>query len=353
MSLFTIPNVSITGISACVPPKVIDNRTFSSLYTEKEVRNIIKATGIRERRFAEPNVCSSDLACQAADKLLHDMTIDRNSIDMLLFLSQTPDYLCIPPTSCILQDRLGLSHAAGTMDMVQSCSGIIYGLASAMSFAALGQRVLLLFGETLSRTNSVDDRSCSLLFGDAGAAILVEPSQQASKVDFSLNTDGSLYKAVMIPAGGYRNPFSTDALVYKSYPDDSKRYDTQGVMDGMAVYDFTQREVIPDIRKLLAFAKLDKNSIDYFFFHQANKMIIDMFTMELDVPAEKAPVSLDCFGNTSAVSIPLGIVADFGKDMSTSLGKVLLSGFGSGLSWGCCTLNIQNCFISSLLEYQA
>ncbi len=352
MALVTLNNVGISGICACVPPKVIDNATFSKVHTEKEAKKLIRATGIKERRFADEGVCGSDFCVQAGKKLLADMQIDPASIDLLIYLTQTPDYMMIPPTSCILQDRLGLPHSTGAYDMNMNCSGFIYALNAAFSHAMTGMRVLLLVGETLSRTNCDTNKAAGLLFGDAGAALLIEKNEKFGPSFFSLNTDGSLYRAIMLEAGGYRLPASEETLKVRTYEDGSYHNLHTGTMDGMAVYDFTQREVLPDIRRVLDYARAATNDIRYFFFHQANKMIIDMFAMELDIAGAEIPISLDRYGNTSTVSIPLGISADYGHDAVFSFGKTLLSAFGGGLSWGSCILNIDNCYIGKVEDYK-
>jgi len=344
--------VGISGICACVPPAIVENTTFSTIHTEKEVHKFIRATGIRQRRFADPDVCGSDLCAQAGNKLLDDMGIDRNSVDMLIYLTQTPDYLGIPPTSTILQSCLQLSHKTGAFDINMNCSGFIFALSTAMGYAAAGMRVLLLIGETLSRAFSPTDRTTGLLFGDAGAAVLIEKKDTFGDSFFSLNSDGSLASAIEISDGGYRNRIRVDSLKMQSYPDGSSRAAIHGRMDGMAVYDFTQREVLPDIRTILDFSGNGVNDIDCWFFHQANRMMIDMFVMELGITKGQVPISLDRFGNTSTVSIPLGMVADFGQNARHDFGKVLLSGFGGGLSWGSCVMNLNCCYTGRLEDYR-
>lgn len=353
MSFHELSHARIVGIAACVPQQTVSNSAYTDVYTEKELKKIIKSTGIQQRRFASETECGSDFAFAAAEKLIRDLMISRDSIDLLIYLTQTPDYLLIPPTSCILQDRLRLSRKTGAFDINMNCSGFIYALSTAFAFASATEgRVLLCCGETLSKVFSAKDKTTSLLFGDGGAAVLIDYTAEKNKSFFSLNTDGGNYSAIIIPEGGYRNPITEQSLIPIEYEDGSVRQMNQGCMDGMRVFDFTQNVVIPDIRELFNASRITKDDITYFFFHQANKFMINLFAAELDIPREKCPISLDRFGNTSTVSIPLGIVSDFGKDATRDLGKVIFSGFGGGLSWGTTCLDLNNCYIASLQEFE-
>jgi len=351
MSVITFKNVCISGMSAVVPKNIIDNRYFTDIFTEKEIANAIKTTGIAERRFVDNNICSSDLCFEAAEILLNDMRIDRNSIDLLIFVSQTPEYHQ-PATAPILQHRLGLSKTCGSFDINLACSGYIYGLSTAFSYVAQNgiDRVLLLVGETLSKIISKEDRATSLLFGDGGTATLIEKKGDNSASYFSLNSDGSGDSVLKISGGGYRNQSSEETLKIKDYEDGSKRSDEQLFMDGMEVFNFTMREVPKDIKRILKFSKINLNEIDYIVFHQANKFMTDFFAKKLKYPIERVPYSLQKFGNTSAVSIPLTIVSEMKDTLTDQTKQVIMSGYGGGLSWGTALLNLNDVYISKLVE---
>lgn len=351
MPLIAFDHSKIVGVSACVPEKKIHFSEYNGLYSEKELKKKVKVTGIEFRRFASDKQCGSDFAEAAANQLLNDLHIPRESIDILIYLTQTPDYLGIPPTSCILQHKLGLLKSTGAFDINMNCSGFVYALSTAFAYSsATRARVLLLVGETLSKVNSPTDKTVALLFGDGGAAILIDYDEERNTSFFSLNTDGENYSAIIIPDGGYRNQITKKSLDPVQYPDGSIRRMNQGVMDGMKVFDFTQEVVVPDVRKVLNEAKKSVNDIAYFFFHQANKFMIDQFSVELNVDKKKCPISLDRFGNTSTVSIPLGIVADFGENGTKDFGTVIFSGYGGGLSWGTACLDLNNCYVAKLQE---
>lgn len=350
MSIVSFNNVKIKGISAVVPKNIIDNRNFTDIFTPQEIENTIKTTGIEKRRFASKDICSSDLCYHAAEKLISDMNIDRNSIDLLIFLSQTPDYHQ-PATAPILQDRLGLRKECAAFDINLACSGYVYGLSTAFSYASLEgiNNVLLLVGETLSKITSKDDKATSLLFGDGGTATLVAKSEDKSSSYFSLNSDGSGFNVLIIPAGGYRNVSSEETVVIKEREDKSKRSDEQFYMDGMEVFNFTMREVPKDIKKILKYSDVELNKIDYIIFHQANKFMTDFFAKKLKYPIEKVPYSIHKYGNTSGATIPLTIVSEM-KNIELDNKKVILSGYGAGLSWGTALLDLDKIYISDIVE---
>lgn len=352
MALLKYSKASITGMVSCCPENVIDNLTISPLLTEKEAAKVIKNTGIKQRRFASEGVTASDLCYQAADKLLDGMNIDRDSIDILIFISQTPDYLFVPATSCSLQSRLGLSSETAAFDIVLGCSGFVYSLSTAFSYIESGaKRVLLLVGETMSRFTSLEDRSTALLFGDGAAAILIEADENASKSYFSLRTDGSGAEAIKIPSGGYRDASNSENIKTTEFKDGSKRSGHHVTMDGMKVFDFTMREVIKNINSVLDFADSDLDQVDQFFMHQANKFILDMFAKKMKLSSEKMPLSIQKFGNTSAVSIPLTFT-DYFTDKSNIPSRSIFCGFGSGLSWGSAYLNMSTCSFIDHIEYK-
>ncbi len=352
MSLLNFRGVGISAISACVPKHVIKNKNRSGLMTDKEVENAMKTTGIYERRFADDNTCASDLCYEAALRLMEDLGLKKNSVDLLIFLSQTPDYHQ-PATAPILQNRLGLPKTTAAFDINLACSGYVYGLSTAFSYATQEgiNRVLLLVGETLSKILSMEDRATSLLFGDGGTATLIEKNEKFPASFFSLNSDGSGDWILKVPAGGYRSLSSEETVKKKTFPDGSLRSDENLFMDGMEVFNFSMREVPDDIKKTLKYAEQDITEVDYLIFHQANKYMTDFLAKKLQFPREKVPYSLQNYGNTSAVSIPLTIGSELKNQLKNRTKKVILSGFGGGLSWGTALLTLTDCHVSEIVEY--
>lgn len=345
MGYYKFINSKISSIAACVPKNKIENITFSNLYNEPDLKRAIDLTGIKERRIADKNICASDLCFEAAEKILE--TIDRKSIDFIIFISQTPDYRQ-PATSAILQNRLNLSKSCGVLDSNIACSGYIYGLFLTESLLQNSSinRVLLLAGETLSKTISFKDKSTALLFGDAGTATLLEKSEHNDSY-YSLNTDGSKHDILSIKHGAYRYPSSIESITEKDDGEGNIKSDEQIFMDGIEVFNFTMREISKDVKKTLEFSSLTKEDIDYFVFHQANKFITDHIADKLKIDPSKLLYSIQKYGNTSAASIPLTIVD---SKQHIENGKYYFSGFGAGLSWGSAVVNFNDVNIFDLLQ---
>ena len=351
MAILKFSGIGISGIAAAVPSIVYDNLEGAEFFSEKERKSVVRMTGIRQRRVASPEICASDLCYEAADQLLKEMNIDRDTIDLLIYVSQTPDYR-MPATGIILQDRLGLSKDTAAFDVNLGCSGYVYGLSMAFSYLnnKSFRRVLLLNGETRTRAYSFKDKSTGLLFGDGGTATLIEKRDEAGGSTFSLNSDGSRSHYIMIKSGGYRNRSTPESLQEKVYEDGSIRTDEHGVMDGAGVFDFTIKDIPADIELVLNEFGCSIDGIDFFLLHQANKFITDHIAKKLQIPLEKVPYSLQKYGNTSSVSIPLTIVSELRDSPIIDNCKILMSGFGVGLSWGTAILDLNKPHISELKE---
>lgn len=348
MAIVRFNNVGIKAISACVPKTVVSNRDLGYLIPEEEIEKTIQNIGIEERRIADAGCCSSDLCFKAAEKLMQDNEIEPESIDALIFVSQTSDYHQ-PATAPILQHRLGLSKETLTFDINLACSGFVYGLSTAYAYANLGMRVLLLVGETMSKIVSKFDKVNTPLFGDAGTSCLIERGDYGKAV-FSLHSDGSGALVMHIPYGGFRNQSSIEGLEKEEDVDGSVRTGEQFRMDGMGVFNFGMKEEPKDIKRLLAECEMTMDQVDVLVYHQANKFMTDFFSKKLKIDASHTPYSLRRFGNTSSASIPLTIVSEM-KDAYPERERVILSGFGAGLSWGSVMLDLRECAISELIEY--
>ncbi|MDR1408146.1 MAG: ketoacyl-ACP synthase III [Tannerella sp.] len=350
MATITYKNVGIRAIAACVPSKTVYNKDLGYLIPEEEIEKTIRSTGIREKRFVEEDVCASDLCLSAAEKLLKDNHIDKASIDMLLFLSQTADYR-IPATSPILQHRLGLSHSTACLDLTLGCSGYVYALSTAFAFAASAgiNRVLLLVGETFSKITSPCDKVNAPLYGDAGTATLIEKGDFGMAC-FELCSDGDGAESVMMKAGGCRFPTTTDNLQPKMRKDGSKCSDNHIYMDGMDVFNFALKVVPKSVKNMAVTAGIALESLDCIVFHQANRFMTDFFIKKLKIMPEKVPYCMDRYGNTSSASIPLTIVSELSGVLDDK--SLLICGFGAGLSWGTAYLRFSDCRVSPLIEYQ-
>ena len=350
MAYLTFSGVGISGIAAAVPRTVIKNLEYTEYFPADDVKEVVEKIGIYERRFAGPDMCSSDLCYAAAEKLISDMALAKEEIDLLVFVSQTPDYR-MPATSIILQHRLGLSHNTIAFDLTLGCSGFIYGMSviySMMERSGL-RKALLLDGETRSKVYSPKDRKTAFIFGDGGVAALIERNEKFGKSYFSLNSDGSKEDLIKMKAGGYRNPSSIETLTEKVVDEHGNiRSEEHGYMNGGDVFNFVIKEIPSDIKNIMALSGLDQSGLDYFVFHQANDFINTYLMKKLKLDPAKVPSTIAKFGNTSSVSIPLTIVTELNGKLSDK--KLLLSGFGVGMTWASTVIKMNDCFISDLVE---
>jgi 3-oxoacyl-[acyl-carrier-protein] synthase-3 len=351
MACLEFENIGVSGLAAAVPKHVIDNYTYTDHFDAESVRDVVDKIGIRQRRFTDQNTTASDLCHAATEKLLADLGTDRSEIDLLVFVSQTPDYR-MPATAITLQHRLGLQDSTMAFDMNMGCSGFIYGLSvvyGLMQHQGL-RKALLLDGETRSKVYSPKDRNTAFLFGDAGVAALIERDERFGTSHFSINSDGSRAHLIKIDAGGYRNPSSPETLKEKVVDEYGNiRSDEQGYMNGPDVFNFLIREVPRDVKKTLEYAKTNVSAIDWFVFHQANNYINNYLVKKLKLDKEKVPMSIAEYGNTSSVSIPLTIVSELPGKLNGQ-NKLLLCGFGVGLSWATAILNLNRCHIPGITE---
>ena len=351
MAFLQFKQIGITGVAVSVPKQKIINAECAGFFTPEEIKAAIQKTGIAERRVVDDKTCASDLCCAAAETLLEEMSIDRNEIDVLIFVSQTPDYR-MPITGTILQDRLGLAKTTAAFDINLGASGYVYGLALAYSFAQQGsiRKVLLLDGETRTKVYSSKDKVAGLRFGDGGSATIVEKIDHDNPTYFSLNSDGAGSRIIWIKGGGYRHPSSAETLREKEYEDGSIRSDEQGVVDVTGFFDFAIREIPADMDRIFEYAGESYDAIDFFLLHQATKFLNDQIVAKMKIPQDKAPYSLHKFGNTSSVSIPLTMVSEIRNKLRQDKNRLFLSGFGAGLSWASAITSTNRCLIPKLVE---
>jgi len=321
LSQSALGNCRIAGISTCVPERVFDNLKDATGFNEIELKKIISLAGVAKRHISDDRMCGSDLCYKAAEDLIAKTGWEKDSIDGLIFVTQTPDYF-LPSTSCMLHNRLGLSDKCAAFDVGLGCSGYPYGMwMAAMMLNSGHKRVLLLHGETPSVFTSPDDRGAFLLFGDAGAATAVEYVESESPWYFTLQTDGRGYADLIIPAGGFRDRFNTDKREHHLY------------MNGSNLFNFTIQRVPPLISDTLEMASRAVEDIDYFVFLQSNRFILKHLMKKCGLSESQVPIILDNFGNTGGPSIPLAITQGSCKTPINTEVSIMLLGFGVGLSW--------------------
>ena len=352
MAIISYKNVGITAMAACVPKNVIDNYKYDlDIWPKEEIKKVVDKVGVTERRFADKKTCSSDLCFAAAEKLIADNGIDRKEIDLVVFLSQTPDYR-MPATSILLQDRLGLSMSTMAFDISLGCSGFISALSIVYAMMQNNgfRKALLLDGETRSKVYSRKDRREAFIFGDAGVAALIERDKKFGESHFSLNSDGSRGELIMIPGGGYRNMSSVETLREKVVDEYGNiRSDEHGHMNGADVFNFVIVEVPKDIKRLLTATGEDIQQMDYYVFHQANAFINNYIAKKMKLDKERIPWTIQKFGNTSSVSVPLTVVSEL-KDKMEGEKKIMMSAFGVGMAWATAIVPFVDCMISEIVE---
>lgn len=351
MALLHNKFVSITGVSACVPKRVVKNRD-NKIFAESDVNAFVNNVGIEEFRAGETEICASDLCVAAAEKLMQDMNINKEEIGIIVFVSQSPDYYFLPNTACIIQDRLNLSKETLAFDVPLGCSGYVYGLNIIATYLSSGQmkKGLLLVGDTASKTVNPRDKSSAMLFGDAGAATILEYSPESDGIHFHMATDGSGYKAIIVPEGGFRKRFSSDSLVENTNDEGITRCGVDLHLDGFDVFSFGITEAPKTVKKLTGHLSITNDDVDYMVFHQANKMMNEKIRKKLALEESKVPYSLKNFGNTSSASIPLTMVTAIREGLHQKTSRVILCGFGVGLSWATAYTTLNNVVVSELVE---
>lgn len=326
-------DIGIKAIEYYLPEKRLTNEELESLYKDWTAEKILTKTGISSRHISSEKECASDLAEKAALKLFDTGVAKPEDIDFILLATQSPDYI-LPTTACILQDRLGIPQTTGALDLNLGCSAYIYGLAIAKSLlnTNIANNVLLLTADTYSKYIHPMDKSTRTIFGDAGAATLISRGKHQIG-NFDLGTDGSGKDALVIPAGGCRLP-SSDETAKEIEDNGSIRTMDNLYMNGSEVFNFTIRVVPKSVEKVLEKNNLNFEDIDLFVFHQANKFMLDFLRKKIGIPVDKFYINMTDIGNTVSATIPIALKRAEEEGKLKKGDKVLIIGFGVGLSWG-------------------
>ena len=325
----------IEAIASHFPDAVLDNAALAALYPDWPAEKILDKTGISQRHIAAPGETSADLAFAAATKLFAQ-GVDPQSIDYLLFCTQTPDYI-LPTTACTLQTRLGLRTTIGALDFNLGCSGFVYGLSLAKGLIETGQasRVLLLTADTYSKLIHPMDKSVRTLFGDGAAATLVTGSARGESQigPFVFGTDGEGAQNLIVKAGGFRTPAGFTYQTFQTDASGNVRSPGNLYMNGPAIVAFTLREVPAAIARLEALTGMALNDYDSVVFHQANGFMLERLRAKIGLDPERFVLRLQGCGNTVSSTIPIALEPLIGGDSPC---RVLLVGFGVGYSWAAC-----------------
>lgn len=325
----------IAAIEYVLPESVLRNEDLSRSHPDWKVDKMSKTTGIRERRVASVEEYTSDFATAAALRLFSKNGIDPSEVDYLILCTQSPDYF-LPTTACIVQSQIGMRLDVGAVDITLGCSGFIYALGLAKGLIESGQvrNVLVITAETHSKFANPDDKSTRPIFGDGAAATLVVGDESHDGLTgFTLRSDGSGGPGLVVPNGGLRlgddfSPKSSIALRGL----ESNGYDMH--MDGLEIFNFTIRVVPGCVQDVLDRSGATMEDVDLFVFHQANGYLIEHLRKKLEIPEEKFMVALADYGNTGSSTIPIACVDAVSAGRLKAGDKVMLVGFGVGLSWG-------------------
>jgi 3-oxoacyl-[acyl-carrier-protein] synthase-3 len=352
---FTFNRKRICGLLAMVPAHersfLEEMRNFN--FPESRSLKLKEVMGYDKHRIVEPGVCVSDLAVFGLEHLFRNGLLQRDEIDALILITQSPDYF-MPATSNVIQGRLGLKHDMLCLDISQGCAGFVIGLMQA--FLLLEQesikKVVLINADVLSRKTSARDRNSYPLVGDAASITIVERDGEDSIIHANLKMDGSRNDALIIPAGGFRTPSTPATAVLEDVGDNNLRAKDHLKMDGSAVFNFVQVDVPPLIENLLARAGVSMDSVDYFLFHQPNRFMLQKLADKMKVPYAKMPSNIvEHFGNSSGVTIPLAIAFNLADHLKHESYHVCLAGFGVGLTWCSMLMRLGKLNFCELINY--
>jgi 3-oxoacyl-[acyl-carrier-protein] synthase-3 len=327
----------IKAVSYHLPEEILTNAELATRFPGLKIDDLTRLTGVSQRHIASKGQTAADLACEAAEKLFAEHAIDRKSIDFILFNTQWSDYIT-PASACILQDRLSLPRNTGALDLSQGCTGYLYGLSVARGLIETGsaRQILLLTSDTISRSVHPKDKSNQAIFGDGAAATLItacENDNHGAIGNFIFGTDGGSYQEIIIKHGGARYPLPE--FQEADYPDayGNIRNDACFFMNGAAIFSFSIK-ILPEIlARTLNANRLSSDEIDFYVFHQANRIILETLIKKNSIPPEKTIIYLDKCGNTVSSTIPIALYHALEEKKVKKGDKVLLAGFGVGLSW--------------------
>lgn len=317
----------ITSVGVGVPPKVMTNNDMEKL-VETTDEWILERTGIRQRHIVEPGTATSDLATEAALKVIEKAGIKPTDVDMIIVATITPD-MVLPATACIVQNNIGAKGAWG-FDLSAACSGFLYGLQVAVQFVSNGthKNVIVIGVDVMSSIVDYTDRQTCIIFGDGGGAALVQPSaspQEGCFIDFIHEVDGSGGDYLCIPAGGSRRPASHETI-------DNKEHFVH--QDGKVVFKFATLKMSETCAKLLERNGLTGDDVDVFIPHQANLRIIQAAVERINIPRDRVIINIDEYGNTTAGTLPLAMQSALDQGRLKRGDLVLMASMGAGFTVG-------------------
>ena len=312
---------SITLIDYFLPETIITNDYLSQEFSDTNIKNIGEKVGVYERHVARDET-ALDLAFKASKKLFKHY--NKNDIDFILYCTQSPDYY-LPSGSCILQDKLKLRTNIGALDFNLGCSGYIYGLSLAKSLITsnTASTILLITSDTYSKYIYKRDLGNRIIFGDGATATIIEKSDYDGILNFSLGTDGSGFKNLIVKNGGLKHRYQPNSKEI-TYGSNNYRTDNHLYMNGPEIFNFTLQVVPKTVRNVLINNNIKMEDIDYTIFHQANKYLIEYLRKKIGIPQNKFFLDLYNTGNTVSSSIPIALKNAINKQIVKKGNKILL-----------------------------
>lgn len=350
MAFFEFKNIKVAGVACAVPKNEIKTESYKPIFGDEEVEKFMAMTGVKaSHRTLEHQTCS-DLGYRAARELLAHKGVKPEEIGTLLFSSHSPDYRR-PSTAFVLQHRLGVPEEAVCYDISLGCSSLVVGMqtmASIMSTSDM-RYGLLFVGDTAGKSVNPHDRSSAMLFGEAGAVMLLEKTQNdADQIKALVRSDGSGYKYMIIPGGGYRNLHASEEVVMCA--DGNERSLMNSFIQGTSVFTFTIFDVPRLIKDFWKQTATGPDDYDCFAFHQANLYILKQIAKKTKIPFDRMPITLDRYGNTSGASAIVSLCDVYGAGNDNKTIKVMACGFGIGISLGATTFEINTDDILPIME---
>lgn len=352
MAFLKIENVSIRGISACVPKNIEENRALP-FYTPEEAGRIIDEIGIERRHIAPAEITVADLCYEAARKLIDELGWEKESIDLLALCTQTPDYLN-QPTSFLVHEKLGLPQSTMCLDFFHGCPGWAVSLSSVCALLNTGciKRALLLDGDEVSKRVIANNREERPLFGDAGTATALEYNPNGKPLYFNIGSLSEEGKTLIFPYGGIKSPYTIETLknTLDSRAGILPKEEWPKSMDSMDIFSFAITKIPKALKQLCSEFDINISDVDKLVLHQANKFMLENIAKRMKIPMDKVPLGLRFYGNTTSASIPLAMVTECQKELTMGPQKNLVCGFGTGLAWGAAYFETEKIVCPSVVE---
>lgn len=354
MAVSQFNHVKISGIEYVIPNNIcrnVDDYLYFFDNSPKKLQRAKKIIGYGSIYKAPEGITTSDICGYAATKLISKLNIDINSIDALIFVSQSPDFYT-PSTSQVLHKKIKLSESCAVFDVTQGCTGYVYGLWLASSLIESGavKKVLVCAGDNTLINSELEHKGNNLLFSDAGSATLLEYTDVSTKSHYFIGSKGEGYETIIYPAGRSRLPISEKILKTIITDKDGNKWKLhEGFMDGLAVFDFTMNTVPEHIAGLLQLSNYSVNDIDFFAIHQANKQIVQTLAEKAGIPELKfSAETFSKYGNHGGISCLSNLVDVYADNIKNKMQKIALISYGTGLSWASAVLDIGNIYCSGI-----